>query len=284
MPWQDIFRRKFEDKHLEAARQLHAAWRKEARGEAAKVKIPSLATRLGKLLKHGDTTGWWSRHRVPRRILAELLELDPDAIFGAPSVSRDAIGFPEFPLLPPLEPNEPLCGQGHDGWLLHFVDQALGQPSSKHAWLYAPPGSGKSLVVRYLQLRHSTEVVAVTAATLDSAAVHIHSQLPLVVEIVAATDVGALAPFTERVAPTIVLAPFHLPLPGTLWFGGMGRGQNRAGWSAEDASPRGDWRQQMLDWIDARIERAEYDAEAVAREVPAAGLPGEYGDMLLAAA
>ena len=36
--------------------------------------------------------------------------------------------------------------------------------------------------------------------------------------------------------------------------------------------------------VHARIERAEYDAEAVAREVAAAGLPGEYGEMLLAAA
>ena len=36
--------------------------------------------------------------------------------------------------------------------------------------------------------------------------------------------------------------------------------------------------------VHARIERAGYDAEAVAREVAAAGLPGEYGEMLLAAA
>jgi putative phosphoesterase len=36
--------------------------------------------------------------------------------------------------------------------------------------------------------------------------------------------------------------------------------------------------------VHARIERAEYDAEAVAREVAAAGLPCEYGEMLLTAA
>jgi putative phosphoesterase len=35
--------------------------------------------------------------------------------------------------------------------------------------------------------------------------------------------------------------------------------------------------------VRARIERAEYDAATVAREVAAAGLPSEYGDMLLAA-
>jgi putative phosphoesterase len=36
--------------------------------------------------------------------------------------------------------------------------------------------------------------------------------------------------------------------------------------------------------VRARIDRAEYDAAAVAREVAEAGLPGEYGEMLLAAA
>jgi len=36
--------------------------------------------------------------------------------------------------------------------------------------------------------------------------------------------------------------------------------------------------------VEATIERALYDAESVAREVAAAGLPGEYADKLLAAA
>ena len=36
--------------------------------------------------------------------------------------------------------------------------------------------------------------------------------------------------------------------------------------------------------IRATIERVPYDAEAVAREVAAAGLPGEYADKLVAAA
>jgi putative phosphoesterase len=36
--------------------------------------------------------------------------------------------------------------------------------------------------------------------------------------------------------------------------------------------------------VSARIERAGYEVESVAREVAAVGLPGEYGDKLLAAA
>jgi putative phosphoesterase len=36
--------------------------------------------------------------------------------------------------------------------------------------------------------------------------------------------------------------------------------------------------------VDASIERVSYDAEAVAREVSAAGLPGEYAEKLVSAA
>ena len=36
--------------------------------------------------------------------------------------------------------------------------------------------------------------------------------------------------------------------------------------------------------VQATIERADYDAEAVARQVAAAGLPEEYADKLVAAA
>ena len=36
--------------------------------------------------------------------------------------------------------------------------------------------------------------------------------------------------------------------------------------------------------IEVAIERVEYDAEAVSREVAASGLPGEYAEKLLAAA
>jgi hypothetical protein len=36
--------------------------------------------------------------------------------------------------------------------------------------------------------------------------------------------------------------------------------------------------------LEVTIERVPYDAEAVAREVAAAGLPGEYADKLVAAA
>ena len=50
----------------------------------------------------------------------------------------------------------------------------------------------------------------------------------------------------------------------------------------KDGDPRAAFA--VLDRDGARIERVAYDAEAVAREVAAAGLPGEYADKLVLAA
>jgi putative phosphoesterase len=55
----------------------------------------------------------------------------------------------------------------------------------------------------------------------------------------------------------------------------------------KDGDPRGAFAVLDLDedgGISVRIERVEYDAERVAREVAAAGLPAEYGEKLLLAA
>jgi putative phosphoesterase len=54
----------------------------------------------------------------------------------------------------------------------------------------------------------------------------------------------------------------------------------------KDGDPRGGFAVLEADGdrVAARIERFEYDAEAVAREVAAAGLPGEYADNLVSAA
>jgi putative phosphoesterase len=54
----------------------------------------------------------------------------------------------------------------------------------------------------------------------------------------------------------------------------------------KDGDPRGGFAVLQLDHdrVNARIERFDYDADAVAREVAASGLPTEYADKLLVAA
>ena len=69
---------------------------------------------------------------------------------------------------------------------------------------------------------------------------------------------------------------------GGVWFvncGSVGKpkdGDPRAAFAILEADGRGP--------IRASIERVPYDAQSVAREVAAAGLPGEYADKLVAAA
>jgi putative phosphoesterase len=54
----------------------------------------------------------------------------------------------------------------------------------------------------------------------------------------------------------------------------------------KDGDPRGAFAvlEEAADEVRVTIERVEYDAQAVAREVAAAGLPGEFADKLVAAA
>jgi diadenosine tetraphosphatase ApaH/serine/threonine PP2A family protein phosphatase len=54
----------------------------------------------------------------------------------------------------------------------------------------------------------------------------------------------------------------------------------------KDGDPRGAFAvlRAAASGVEVTIERVPYDAEAVAREVAAAGLPVEYADKLLAAA
>ena len=54
----------------------------------------------------------------------------------------------------------------------------------------------------------------------------------------------------------------------------------------KDGDPRGAFAvlRATGDGVDVTIERVEYDAEAVAREVAAVGLPAEFADKLVVAA
>lgn len=291
MTWRETYRAKFGVKHIVVARRLHASWRREARAEAARVEVASLSTRIGKLLKLGDATGWWKQRPIARRLFAELLDLDQDAVFGVPPGTARGLALPEFPTLPAIESGEEPCRLDRDGWLLQTAFRQFEKPLGGHVWVRALSGAGKTLVIRYLQQRHATEVLAVTVHSLARAAAHATSELPLVVEIEGPRpleDLAALAPLTSRTARTIVLAPFELPLPGTLWYGDPHGGRNPAGWITVDGSPRGEWRERMLDWIDGKLERSERDTKLVKQDVfdwlarhdPRGVLVGTPGDLL----
>ncbi|MEK6607338.1 MAG: hypothetical protein AABZ30_06735 [Myxococcota bacterium] len=257
MSWQDAFEESFKGSSA-AARQLHPRWRKAAPREAKGISPASLATRIGTLLKQGDPTGWWSRHPKLVQLLAQALGVERGEVLGSPGPPTGALGFPEFPRLPPLAPGEAPCRISRDGWLLQVVLERMGR--SERAWVHAPAGSGKSLVVRYLQAHHGDEVTAASVRSISAAATLADVATPLVVEVEAAEparDLEALGPLAERSASMIMLAPF--PFPETSWYGPRDRVGSEAGWTTVDAFPTGDWRERLVAWVDARLETSDRD-------------------------
>lgn len=291
MTWHHAFEAKFGSNRSRAAHALHSAWKKVAPREARKVDERSLATRIGALAKGGDRTGWWGRHAELAQLFAELLDVEREDIFGAPP-SQVGLAFPEFPRLPPLTVHhEEPCRLTPEGSLLDVVRGQLDRHEhSTRAWIVAPPGSGKTLVIRYLQARHSGQVVGATARALSLTATDAATDLPLVLEveeIQPGADLQALGPLTTRIAPTVVLAPF--PFPGSDWFGAGSRGRfSASGWTTVDATPSGPWRERMLDWIDARLEASDRDTKLLKTEVlewlsshdPSGRLVATPGDLL----
>lgn len=267
MSWQTAFETRFGTGYLEAARRLHSGWKQQAASEAKKVKVSSLATRIRTLCKTGDSTGWWERHLLLRRLFAQLIDVDPEAILGSRPTTVGELAFPEFPRLPPIPANaEPFSIAGR-GWLLH-VALHLHQRAdgAKRVWVQAPAGAGKSLVVRCLQTRHSSTFHAVTVPSVSAAAAHATVSLPLVVEIEAPhpEDLTALEALTAREQPTVVLAPFPLPVVKTAW---SGRTMGRSAWVTSGTKWDADWRPRMLEWIDSKLEESDRDTRLVMAEV-----------------
>jgi predicted phosphodiesterase len=85
-------------------------------------------------------------------------------------------------------------------------------------------------------------------------------------------------------ARTIVFGHTHKPWVGE--YGGVQFVNCGSVGKPKDGDPRGAFAilTASAEGVDVTIERVEYDAEAVAREVAAAGLPGEFADKLVAAA
>jgi len=83
-----------------------------------------------------------------------------------------------------------------------------------------------------------------------------------------------------------VLAFGHTHQPWTAEYGGVLFVNCGSVGKPKDGDPRAAFAvlEAAGEALDARIERVAYDAESVAREVSAAGLPGEYAEKLVAAA
>lgn len=268
MTWRDKFREKFKS-DTEAARKLAKEWRRVDASEAKKVAVGTLAARIGEL-RRGNVAWWSKQHRTPlRTALAELLDVDSAEIFGAQAVPSSALGFPEFPRLKPLGKDEEPCRLTRAGWLFHATRPPVNGAGSARRWIVAPPGSGKSLAIRYLVARHSGEVHAASVATLEDALGHASVQGPLVVEVERASerdDIAAIAKLSARVHPTFIFAPFGFP--GLTWSSpGATVSRSELGWEVITWTLRSDWRARLLAWVDQRIEDGEHDSKLQVADV-----------------
>jgi hypothetical protein len=289
--WQEVFKTRF-PKQSDAATELHRAWSRVEPKKAKSLKDRSLAARISKLLAHGDSTGWWRKNSELARCFSDLLGLDESAVFGGAPVPDGMLAFPEFPLLQPIAPREEPCRLGKDGWLLNRVLRALDAPGRGReafaAWITAPAGSGKSLVVRYLRARAPGDIEATSVLALDNAAPTFAIDLPLVIEVeeaASSSDLRSMVMLLSRPAPTVVLSPF--PIPGAPSFGAR-QWARATGWTTADAAPTGFWRERMVAWIVERLEARERRTKLVKEEVlewlerhdPTGDLVATPGDVL----
>lgn len=260
-----------------AAERLFSDWRKTARKEVEleKSTVTAVENKLGSLHREGDRTGWWAKRPRLQQILAELLDLEVDEIFGAPS-RADGMVFREFPALQPLNRDEQPVRTSRSGSVFDLVVAALNREGSRCNWIVAPPGAGKSLAVKLLSARFSREVLALTVVQLRDAVPFVGNEdrRALVVEVEeseSVSDLSAASALEQHQNAVVVLAPFRHPDEGiSEWRTSVPedppRGSNGV-WTTTQWTPDAGWIARMLDWVGARLEFHLRDTKFAAADV-----------------
>ncbi|WP_437905329.1 hypothetical protein WME95_44695 [Sorangium sp. So ce327] len=271
MTWQDELKRKYRNPERAAAHFL-PLWKRSDRIFATRVSEPmGLANKIRDLMS-GKNEGWWAKRTLLLELIAADLGYELAELLGGPLALKHALVFPEAPSLKPLGAQDEPCRLGRSGWLLHQAVAELGGPDTQR-WLLAPPGAGKTLVLRYLKQRHDREFSVVAAPTLEAATESVSSQLPLVVEIEVRddrSDPAALQAFARRSTPTVIMAPF-VPASSETSNRYFGPGQRRPprsflhgalpGWRIVEAELPAGWRERMIHWVDGRLEESAGDSK-----------------------
>lgn len=257
----------------EGACALHAAWAKVDPEAASKIKVPSLATKVGDLLR--GTKTWWEKREQLTTIFAEIFGLEATDLLGEKPLSKASLQFPEFPDLPPLTSSEEPCLSGPGDWLLRHIFRPPQQ--AQHIWITAPMGAGKSMTIKYLAHRQAPSVDAVTLQTLEGALPYIFSGRVLVAEVCAAdavADPEAMRRLSHRPVRAIILAPF---VP-----------ERRSNWEFRTWAPEKAWRRIFIEWIEDRLDRfrphgkfvKEHVLDWIERFDPDGALVATPGDIL----
>ena len=252
MTWQDNAL-----KNYESARKIGEALHRRLTPKLRAKWKTNLGNNVAQLL-NGET-GWWRRTGRPALDeLAEMLSVPVEELLGDHFSLPDALGFPEFPALPPLGPDEAPFAEALDaslvGLTVDYKRNVVGANFRK--WIIAGPGSGKSLVIRYLAARAPTRYLAVSVETLEAAlAMVASSSTTLVVEIerTAPNDQEVLNKLLQSTRACTILAPFDIP--DRSWLGCDSRvRQTEPGWEVIEPPPFSTWRADFTRWVVQRIE------------------------------
>lgn len=257
--------------NAKAAIRLFPEWKKKARKEVEREKTTSkaLENKIGLLHRKGDTTGWWRDRPTLRQLLADLVELEPDEIFGVSGRTPTAT-FRQFPALPPLERDEAPCRTSRAGSVFEVACAAVSDRERQRHWIVVPPGGGKSLAVELLRTRFPGEVAAQTVVRLADAVALARTDTtrPLVVEVEeadVASDLSSVCALETHQGPVVVLAPFKHPDEHiTEWRTSLPestpRGWNGT-WATSRAAPDAGWIARMLSWIEDRLSSSPRDTK-----------------------
>lgn len=263
--------------NAKAAVRLFPEWKKKARKEVEREKTTekALENKIGLLHRKGDATGWWRDRPSLRQLLADLVEMEPDEIFGARARTPTST-FREFPALPPLERDEAPCRTSRGGSVFEIACAAVSNPERQRHWIVVPPGGGKSLAVELLRARFPGEVAAQTLVRLVDAVALARTDTarPLVVEVEEsepASDSSSVSALETHQGPVVVLAPFKHPDERiTEWRTSLPestpRGWNGI-WSTSRAVPDAGWIARMLSWIEDRLSASPRDTKFDMNEV-----------------
>ena len=270
MTWHERLKAKA-GSNRKAATRLFPGWKKKARKEVEREKTTelALANKIGSLNSKGDVTGWWRDRPVLRQLLADLLELEADEVFGAPTRTLVST-FREFPALPPLERDEVPCRTSRAGSVFDLACAAVSDSERRRHWIVVPPGGGKSLAIELLRARFPGEVAAQTVVRLGDAVALARNDAgrPVVVEVeesAPAHDLASLSALEMHRGSVVVLAPFKHPDERiTEWRTSMPEatpsGWNGT-WATSHASPDADWIVRMLAWVEARLSSSPRDTK-----------------------
>jgi hypothetical protein len=270
MTWHERLKEK-EGSNRKAAAHLFPKWKKIDREEVGREKttVLALANKIGSLSSKGDETGWWKKRPVLQQLLADLLGVETNEIFGAPNRTL-ATTFREFPALSPLGRDEMPCRTSRAGSVFELACFAVNDHKRQRHWIVVPPGGGKSLAIELLRVRFPGEVIAKTVVRLgDAVAFTLNDGVcPVVVEVEesdAANDHVSVSALEMHRGSIVVLAPFKLPdgqrvESGTALLGSKPRTKS-GNWVMNQGAPDAGWIERMLVWVDARLTSSLRDTK-----------------------